>query len=282
MQKMKKHVESNLESIRPFLNKPPIAEHAGKWYFRNADRSKETKDSFDRIKLFFKKYPNFYYSLIVIISPVQGNYKTIKKFISDSNGVVINIGSGNQVMRQGVINIDMMNYDNVDIVADIQDLPFRANTLDAVINIAVLEHVLEPSTVLKEVHRVLKPGGRVYTCIPFMQPFHASPHDYQRYTLPGIRYLHKDFEIIESGVAAGPVSGLLWVFQEAFASIFSFGNPFARNLLTILVMLLTWPIKFLDIIFSRLKTAENVASAFYVIAEKRSDLKLAKTSSIHQ
>lgn len=266
---MKKHARPSFESIRPLLDKPPIAEYSGKWYFRSVDRSKETNDSFDRIKLFFKRYPNLYYFLMIVVSPVQGNYKIVKRFISESNGVIVNIGSGNQTLKQGVINIDMMDYDNVDIVADIQNLPFRNNAVDAVINIAVLEHVLEPSKVLQEVHRVLKPGGCVYTSIPFMQPFHASPQDYQRYTLPGIRYLHKDFEILESGIAAGPISGLLWVFQEAFASIFSFGNPLIRNVLAIVIMLLTWPIKFLDVIFSRLKTAENVASVFYVIAEKR-------------
>lgn len=47
-----------------------------------------------------------------------------------------------------------------------------------------------------------------------MQPFHASPHDYQRYTLSGIEYLHRDFNKVESGVYSGPVSGALWAVQE--------------------------------------------------------------------
>jgi SAM-dependent methyltransferase len=162
----------------------------------------------------------------------------------------------------------MMDYENVDIVCDIHQLPFKDNSIDAVMSVAVLEHVREPALVLKEVHRVLKPGGRVFSVIPFMQPFHASPHDYQRYTLPGIEFLHRDFDKVESGVYSGPVSGVLWVAQEFFASIFSFGSSKLRNLLTISLMLLTWPLKFLDLIAMRLPTAKNVASNFYVHARK--------------
>ena len=167
-----------------------------------------------------------------------------------------------------MVNLDMMDYENVDVVCDIHQLPFKDNSIDAIMNIAVLEHVLEPEIVLKELHRVLKPGGRVFSVIPFMQPFHASPHDYQRYTLPGIEFLHRDFQKIESGVFSGPISGALWVLQECLASILSLGSTNLRNLLSILLMCLTWPIKFLDILAMRLPTAQNAASNFYFHGSK--------------
>jgi SAM-dependent methyltransferase len=137
-------------------------------------------------------------------------------------------------------------------------------------SIAVLEHTENPAMIIEEVRRVLKPGGLILSVIPFMQPFHASPHDYQRYTLPGIRNLHKDFQILESGVYSGPVSGFLWVFQETLASLFSFGSPILRNILYILIILISWPVKFLDILFAKLPTSRNMASSFYVIARKTS------------
>ena len=108
----------------------------------------------------------------------------------------------------------------------------------------------------------------MFSVIPFMQPFHASPHDYQRYTLPGIEFLHRDFQKVESGVFSGPVSGALWAVQEALASVFSFGSDKLRNLLTIGVMLLTWPVKFLDLLAMRFPTAKNVASNFYFHGKK--------------
>jgi SAM-dependent methyltransferase len=157
----------------------------------------------------------------------------------------------------------MMDYENVDIICDIHDLPFNDASVDAIFNIAVLEHVKSPDLVLKEIHRVLKPGGKVFSVIPFMQPFHASPNDFQRYTLPGIEFLHNDFEKVDSGVYSGPISGALWIFQECISCLFSFGSPKLRDLLTIVLMCLSCPIKFIDIFTSELTNAQNLASNFY-------------------
>jgi len=257
-----------IDSLRERLAIEPLREVGGKWYFRAVDVAGETTDSFDRLKLVFKKFPRFYYFLIHVVSPVCSDRRPLKRFLESAEGVVLNIGSGNSPRQGGVVNVDMMDYENVDIVCDIHHLPFKDNSIDAVMSVAVLEHVREPAVVLKELHRVLKPGGRVFSVIPFMQPFHASPHDYQRYTLPGIEFLHRDFEKIDCGVFSGPVSGALWAVQEALASVFSFGSVKLRNLLTIGVMLLTWPVKFLDLLAMRFPTAKNAASNFYFHGEK--------------
>jgi len=257
-----------MEMLRQKLLQTPAKEVGGKWYFREVDRGAETTDSFDRIKLLFKRFPRLYYFLIEVVSPVYSDRQPLHRFRVAAEGVILNIGSGNQPRQPNTVNVDMMDYANVDIVCDIHRLPFKDNSIDAVMSIAVLEHVREPAKVLSEVHRVLKPGGLVFSVIPFMQPFHASPHDYQRYTLPGIEYLHRDFRIMESGVYSGPVSGTLWVLQECLASVLSLGVPMLRNLLTIGLMTITWPIKLLDVFCVKLPTARNVASNFYFHGQK--------------
>ena len=166
-----------------------------------------------------------------------------------------------------------MDYENVDIICDIHDLPFKDESVDAISNIAVLEHVKSPNLVLEEIHRVLKPGGKVFSVIPFMQPFHASPNDFQRYTLPGIEFLHNDFEKVDSGVYAGPLSAFLWVLQEFIASTLSLGSIRVRILLTILLMILLWPLKFFDIILNNLDTSKNLASSFYFQGVKPASLR---------
>jgi SAM-dependent methyltransferase len=259
---------TSFESLRGRLATKPLREVGGKWYFREVDVAGETTDSFDRLKMNFKKFPRIYYFLIHVVSPVCSDRRPLKRFLDSSEGLVLNIGSGNSLRQVGVVNVDMMDYENVDIVCDIHHLPFKDNSIDAVMSLAVLEHVREPAVVLKEVHRVLKPSGRVFSVIPFMQPFHASPHDYQRYTLPGIEFLHRDFEKMESGVFSGPVSGALWAVQEAAASVFSCGSEKLRNLLTIGLMLITWPVKFFDLLAIRFPTAKNVASTFYLHGTK--------------
>ena len=47
-----------------------------------------------------------------------------------------------------------------------QPLPFENNSFDAVTSLANLEHLENPSQVLQEIHRVLKPGGILLLTAP--------------------------------------------------------------------------------------------------------------------
>jgi SAM-dependent methyltransferase len=47
-----------------------------------------------------------------------------------------------------------------------EQLPLAANTADYVVLLAVLEHLSEPEIVLREIHRVLKPGGQLLCTVP--------------------------------------------------------------------------------------------------------------------
>lgn len=44
---------------------------------------------------------------------------------------------------------------------NIKSLPYRSNFFDEVICYGVLSHLLNPGIIMKEIHRILKPGGRV-------------------------------------------------------------------------------------------------------------------------
>ena len=258
----------NKKLIDKSLKEKPIKKFNNKYYFRIPDSNFDIQDSFDKLKYFFKKYDRFYYFIVDILSPAYFNKKPLNRFVKKNLGLSINIGSGNQKRFKNTTNLDLIDYKNVDIVCDIKDLPFKDESINSVINLALLEHVKNPKKVILEIIRVLKPKGRVFSVIPFIAPFHASPIDYHRYTLPGAEQLFEGFNIIESGVYSGPISGFLWVLQETIASTISFGNNNLRNFLTIFLMLTTWPLKFLDIFFMHLPTAKNVSCCFYVIAEK--------------
>lgn len=74
-----------------------------------------------------------------------------------------------------------------DIYADASRLPIADSSVDHVICLEVIEHLREPAAALREIERILKPGGRAWVSIPFMYPIHNAPFDFQRYTEYGLR-----------------------------------------------------------------------------------------------
>ena len=69
-----------------------------------------------------------------------------------------------------------------DYLCDARNMPFDNDYADIVICSEMLEHVDGVDDVLREIHRVLKPDGRVYICVPFSMHIHSAPYDYGRYT----------------------------------------------------------------------------------------------------
>lgn len=60
-------------------------------------------------------------------------------------------------------------------VASVYQLPFDDGSFDLVFSHALLEHVASPSEALRELHRVLKPGGTIGLCSPDFAAFVISP-----------------------------------------------------------------------------------------------------------
>ena len=116
-----------------------------------------------------------------------------KKYLK---GRCLNAGAGNRDISHLVdgelINQDIeagSHNDNIHIYSPLHKIPVADAHFDSIICNAVLEHVISPEEVMNEFHRVLRPGGNLYLCIPFLQPFHADPTDYQRYTRDGLVHL---------------------------------------------------------------------------------------------
>ena len=65
----------------------------------------------------------------------------------------------------------------------------------------MLEHVPEPSAVLDECFRVLEPGGRLALTVPLLWELHELPHDYYRFTEPGVQHLLDKAGFVEAMVS---------------------------------------------------------------------------------
>lgn len=110
---------------------------------------------------------------------------------SFSNTVVIlEVGCGGGQMRQYIeslkhqyIGIDisktrvqkyLQEYGGPDILCDAHVLPFKDQTFDVVYSVAVAEHLTCPYFVVKEIARVLKPGGFYLGSVSFLEPWHDN------------------------------------------------------------------------------------------------------------
>jgi SAM-dependent methyltransferase len=105
----------------------------------------------------------------------------LASWLPDELGDTLEIGSGFGVLARALIGrarkfwgLDLTEAQaaaiaalgGTGLVGDIHRLPFPDAQLDTVIADNVLEHTLDPMQALRELRRVLKPGGRAYCAIP--------------------------------------------------------------------------------------------------------------------
>ncbi|TWT92806.1 class I SAM-dependent methyltransferase [Stieleria varia] len=75
------------------------------------------------------------------------------------------------------------NVQHLDVEHDLsQPLPFGEQEFDTVLLSDVLEHIPTPDALIKDIARILSPGGKLILNVPFYYCIHESPHDYYRYT----------------------------------------------------------------------------------------------------
>jgi SAM-dependent methyltransferase len=137
--------------------------------------------------------------------PFDGNAMTFIHEAARSGGLVLDCGSGfKSEAFDHVVQLEIVNYPNVDVRAVNQKLPFVDSCFDVVFSANVLEHVDDPFVSAMEITRVLKPGGFVYVDIPFLQAEHGYPNHYFNATRQGLQRL---FPLLESRVHQVPMSG---------------------------------------------------------------------------
>jgi SAM-dependent methyltransferase len=164
-------------------------------------------------------------------------------------GRLLDAGAGRQAYRllltRYAHSIDTLDIEpfggRTDHVADIQHMPLPDATYDSVFCTQVLHHVPEPMQALREIARVLKPGGTALISVPHLSWLHNEPHDYFRFTIHGLRHMLAAAELAEVEIrpAGGlvcflgfmpttVVMGLLWPARWLFRLILPLNAAFVR------------------------------------------------------
>jgi SAM-dependent methyltransferase len=204
------------------------------------------------------------------------NVELLLSLLSAPSPLVLVIGGG--TMGNGVealyaergirlLAFDIYRSPLTQLVADAHRIPLANESVDAVLVQAVLEHVLDPGQVVKEIERVLARGGLVYAETPFLQQVHAGPYDFMRFTSSGHRYLFRAFEELSAGPVAGPGTQLLWSVDHLTRGLLR------SQLLGKLVRGLFFWLRFLDRLVPEQFVMDD-ASAYYFLG-RRSDRELA-------
>lgn len=123
----------------------------------------------------------------------NGLFETISKHKNNLSGDILDFGCGSKPYK------NLFNYDtyvgldfegeghsheteDIDVYYDGITLPFDDNSFDSIFSSEVFEHVFNLEQILKELYRVLKPGGKMMFTCPFVWIEHEAPNDYARYT----------------------------------------------------------------------------------------------------
>ena len=138
--------------------------------------------------------------------------KEVVKYAAEQGylrGRVLDLGAG-QAKYKSIIKekaneyvaFDLIPGKNIDVVGEINNTDLPAESFETVVCTQVFEHIATPWLAVKEIKRLLKPNGICLLTAPFLEAYHADPHDYFRYTTEGVIALFKNegFEIVEGGI----------------------------------------------------------------------------------
>lgn len=134
------------------------------------------------------------------------------------DGLILDCGAGQRtICYSNVVTLDVVPYDTTDVLAVGESLPFLSDSFDAVLSLAVLEHVRQPFECAREICRVLKPGGTLLCVVPFLSPLHGYPNHYYNMSGQGLRALFEPALRIDSHWVPDrglPISTLTWILKS--------------------------------------------------------------------
>lgn len=196
----------------------------------------------------------------------------VARFVEEfpADAVIANVGGGTRRYGANVVNIEPSPLPGVDLVGVAEQLPLADGSCEGAILQAVLEHVRSADLTLRELHRILEPGGALFVEIPFMQGYHPDPADYRRYTEHGLcaELTDHGFVVERSGVAVGPGSAMAWVTAEFLAFAVSGRSERIYRVARPACRLLAQPLKYTDRWLDGHPLASTLASGVWARARR--------------
>lgn len=188
----------------------------------------------------------------------------------DTSGFGLNIGSGGSSLHPRLVNLDLSLNEHVDVIGSALRLPFGDSSFTCLVSQEVFEHVTRPWNAADEAFRVLKPGGLFYIQVPFVIGYHSLPHDYWRFSGPGLRRLMEEtgFEVVEEGPSVGAGTSAYRIGVEFAASLASAASDSLYGPAKAVAALSLSPLRLADRITCDFGKTSRIPAGFYAIVRK--------------
>lgn len=194
----------------------------------------------------------------------RGLLSGLREFFPLLTGEVLDVGCGSKPYRAHLpasryvgLEIDTprtrANF-AADAYYDGRTLPFPDGSFDAVLCSQVFEHVFAPEEFLREIHRVLRPGGRLLLAVPFVWDEHEQPHDFARYSSFGLA-AQLEQGGLKVDVQRKSMADSRVLFQLASAYLYKVTRTESRTLNWLAQLLLMAPVNLLGLGLGRLLPA---------------------------
>lgn len=180
------------------------------------------------------------------------------------HGEVLDVGCGTMPYRDLVkaTRYVGLDYDTplrrgaglADVFYDGVRFPVPDASFDGALCTQVLEHVFTPEEFLREIARVLRPGGELVLTVPFVWDEHEQPHDFARYSSFGLRAMleRNGFEVVEHRKALADARVLFQLSNAYLYKVTLSRRAWANNAWIVLLMA---PVNLLGILLGRLLPA---------------------------
>ncbi|MBI3234619.1 MAG: class I SAM-dependent methyltransferase [Bacteroidetes bacterium] len=195
-------------------------------------------------------------------SPIRVNQDTFLSMEASSCvGKVIEIGAEDQYNHQSFFNNGQDYFPtNIsktgDNYLDVTAISLPDNSVDNYLCVSVLEHVKEINKAITEIHRTLKPGGKILLVIPFGYAVHDKK-DYWRMAPDGYVELFHGFKINKFYHFGGTLSTCAVALQRPKGKI---------SLRYFLPKMIGW---FCLLLSKYFETVDDFPQAFGLVLEKK-------------
>lgn len=92
------------------------------------------------------------------------------------------------------VAVDLLLEGLVDVIGNAEQLPFRSESFDVVLCNDVVQYIADPAAAVREMHRVLRPGGVLILSTRAQYPEHHD--EYWRFLPEGLRLLARNFSTV--------------------------------------------------------------------------------------